>query len=105
MLSQFGTSGNGPLLDPKLLLGAVLFGAGWGTLGICPGPSVVGLSLPLVGADAPWRFPCFVLSSIAGMELAETAMPTAMPMAMPSIKGGKATLGVYVASRTAGPMM
>ena len=28
-------------LDKKLLLGAVLFGAGWGIGGFCPGPAVV----------------------------------------------------------------
>lgn len=28
-------------IDPKLLLGGVLFGAGWGISGMCPGPAVV----------------------------------------------------------------
>ena len=70
---EFGTAGpgTGSILDAKLLLGAALFGIGWGTLGICPGPSVVGLALPLVGASAPWRFPCFVAASVVGMELGE----------------------------------
>jgi uncharacterized membrane protein YedE/YeeE len=31
-------------VDNKLLLGAVLFGAGWGLAGICPGPGLVSLS-------------------------------------------------------------
>ena len=31
-------------LDPRLLLGAVIFGIGWGTAGFCPGPAIVGLS-------------------------------------------------------------
>jgi len=31
-------------LDKKLILGAVLFGMGWGLAGICPGPSLVALN-------------------------------------------------------------
>lgn len=27
-------------IDPKLVLGAVLFGIGWGMSGICPGPAI-----------------------------------------------------------------
>lgn len=33
-----------PLLDRKLILGSVLFGAGWGLAGLCPGPSIASLS-------------------------------------------------------------
>ena len=31
-------------IDKPLLIGAVLFGAGWGLVGYCPGPAVAGLS-------------------------------------------------------------
>ena len=31
-------------LDRKLILGAVLFGAGWGLVGLCPGPALASLS-------------------------------------------------------------
>ncbi len=31
-------------IDPPLLVGAAIFGAGWGLSGVCPGPSVVNLS-------------------------------------------------------------
>lgn len=31
-------------LDVRLLLGAALFGVGWGLSGYCPGPAVVGLA-------------------------------------------------------------
>ncbi|PIK16418.1 DUF6691 family protein [Halobacteriovorax sp. JY17] len=30
-------------VDKQLISGAVLFGAGWGLLGICPGPAIVNL--------------------------------------------------------------
>ena len=31
-------------IDGRLLSGAVVFGAGWGLVGICPGPALVGTS-------------------------------------------------------------
>lgn len=33
-----------PALDRKLITGAVLFGAGWGLVGLCPGPAIASLS-------------------------------------------------------------
>lgn len=50
-------------IDRKLILGAVLFGLGWGIAGFCPGPALTALvSLdPTVGL--------FVLSMIGGMAL------------------------------------
>jgi len=38
-------------IDTPLVAGAVLFGIGWGLVGICPGPALVnlaGMSLPIV---------------------------------------------------------
>lgn len=35
-------------VDFKLLLGGVLFGAGWGISGMCPGPAVVSLAVPSI---------------------------------------------------------
>ena len=32
-------------LDKKLLIGAFLFGAGWGLVGLCPGPAVSSIAL------------------------------------------------------------
>ena len=31
-------------LDPQLILGAVLFGIGWGIAGLCPGPAIANLA-------------------------------------------------------------
>ena len=50
-------------LPVNLLLGAVLFGAGWGLAGFCPGPAIVAL---LFGSAKPW---IFVASMLAGMWL------------------------------------
>ena len=40
--SRFHTPGNSRI-DPPLLLGAALFGAGWGLVGYCPGPAIAAL--------------------------------------------------------------
>ena len=50
-------------LDRQLLVGAGMFGIGWGLVGFCPGPAVAGLVL---GAWQPWLF---VVAMLAGMML------------------------------------
>lgn len=51
------------LIDRKLVIGALLFGVGWGLAGFCPGPAVASI---LVGGAAVW---IFVASMLAGMAL------------------------------------
>jgi uncharacterized membrane protein YedE/YeeE len=48
-------------IDRRLLAGAVLFGAGWGLVGYCPGPAIAGLGL---GAT---KTIVFVAAMLAGM--------------------------------------
>lgn len=50
-------------LDRKLIIGAILFGLGWGLAGFCPGPALVAL---LFGSLKPWLF---VASMLVGMGL------------------------------------
>lgn len=50
-------------IDRKLVMGALLFGAGWGLAGFCPGPAMVAL---LFGSAKPW---IFVASMLVGMWL------------------------------------
>ena len=50
-------------LDRPLLIGAAMFGIGWGLVGFCPGPAIAGLVL---GAWQPWLF---VGAMLAGMAL------------------------------------
>lgn len=48
-------------IDAPLVAGAVLFGIGWGLVGLCPGPALInlaGLSLPMI---------VFVAAMAAGM--------------------------------------
>ncbi|WP_020202484.1 DUF6691 family protein [Cupriavidus sp. WS] len=52
-------------IDARLVGGSLLFGAGWGLAGICPGPALV-----LLGAGA-WQGAVFVLAMLAGMMLFE----------------------------------
>ena len=32
-------------IDKKLIIGSILFGAGWGLVGLCPGPAIYSLDL------------------------------------------------------------
>jgi hypothetical protein len=50
-------------LDAPLLAGAVLFGVGWGLVGLCPGPAVASLAR---GAPEVWGF---VAAMVVGMFL------------------------------------
>ncbi|MDV2313998.1 YeeE/YedE family protein [Vibrio cholerae] len=44
---------NNTKIDRRLILGSVIFGLGWGLVGICPGPVVSSLALGNLGA---WVF-------------------------------------------------
>lgn len=48
-------------IDPQLISGAVLFGAGWGVAGFCPGPALVSLS------SLDWRALLFGAAMLVGM--------------------------------------
>ncbi|MCL2590033.1 MAG: YeeE/YedE family protein [Betaproteobacteria bacterium] len=50
-------------IDRKLVIGSALFGIGWGLAGVCPGPSLVTLSMGIPQAIV------FVVSMLAGMQL------------------------------------
>ena len=52
-------------IDTPLILGAVIFGIGWGLAGFCPGPAIVGMGLALPQAIT------FVIAMLVGMFLAK----------------------------------
>ncbi len=56
-------------IDARLLVGAGLFGVGWGLGGYCPGPAVTALSLLAQGTLA------FVPAMLAGLFIARFAGP------------------------------
>ena len=67
-LTPFGEPINLPTarrIDRPLLIGALLFGIGWGIAGFCPGPALVG-----VGMLEPKAL-LFVLAMLAGMAVFE----------------------------------
>jgi uncharacterized protein len=50
-------------IDAKLVVGAAVFGVGWGLSGLCPGPAVVSLASGQLGAIL------YVASMIVGMAI------------------------------------
>jgi len=48
-------------IDPRLAIGAVIFGAGWGIGGLCPGPAIADLAI------APAPAAMFIAAMLAGM--------------------------------------
>ena len=55
-------------IDRPLILGAAIFGVGWGLSGYCPGPAVVALGFGAGGTFA------FVAALLAGIALAELVL-------------------------------
>lgn len=53
------------LIDRRLVLGSLAFGAGWGLAGFCPGPALVSM------ASGQPKAAVFVLAMVAGMALFE----------------------------------
>ncbi|MBP2279464.1 putative membrane protein YedE/YeeE [Psychrobacter sp. PL19] len=52
---------NNTTINKKLLIGAILFGIGWGLVGICPGPGIV-----LLGTGQ-WQAYVFIPAMVIGM--------------------------------------
>jgi uncharacterized membrane protein YedE/YeeE len=52
-------------IDPRLLIGALVFGVGWGLAGFCPGPAVVAM-----GAGV-WQAAVMTAAMLAGMAVHE----------------------------------
>ncbi|WP_425456420.1 DUF6691 family protein [Blastomonas fulva] len=48
-------------IDPRLAIGALVFGAGWGIGGLCPGPAIADLAI------APAPAAMFIAAMLAGM--------------------------------------
>ncbi len=50
-----------PKLDGALITGSLMFGAGWGLAGLCPGPALASFAL------GGWGGALFLLAMVAGM--------------------------------------
>jgi uncharacterized membrane protein YedE/YeeE len=55
-------------IDKRLIVGSLLFGAGWGLAGFCPGPALVSM------ASGQPKALIFVLAMLAGMAVYEVLM-------------------------------
>jgi uncharacterized membrane protein YedE/YeeE len=56
-------------LDARLVVGAAVFGVGWGLAGYCPGPAIVTLGL------APGRIWTFLATMIVGVLVGDAVAP------------------------------
>jgi len=61
--SSFSIS-NKKEIDKELIFGSILFGAGWGLVGLCPGPAITSIALLNVSSAI------FVISMFIGFYLA-----------------------------------
>jgi hypothetical protein len=61
-------------IDPRLVLGGVLFGVGWGLTGVCPGPGLVAL----VAKPGP-QLAAYCAAMLAGMWIQPVVAPNAAP--------------------------
>ena len=70
-------------VDPRLILGSLMFGVGWGLVGLCPGPAIANLGF-LDGRAA-----LFVASMTIGMGLCcgLASLPASRPIAEVSLDG------------------
>ncbi len=50
-------------IDARLAIGALIFGAGWGIGGLCPGPAIADLAI------APVQAAMFIAAMLAGMAI------------------------------------
>jgi uncharacterized membrane protein YedE/YeeE len=62
-------------IDRPLVIGALLFGAGWGMAGFCPGPGIVSM------AAGEFKGLVFVAAMVAGMAVFEFTNKRASPRA------------------------
>jgi|TARA_B110000908_G_scaffold20550_1_gene23079 uncharacterized membrane protein YedE/YeeE len=56
-----------PAVDRRLITGSILFGVGWGLIGLCPGPAIASLTY------GGWTGALFMISMLGGMIMAPAA--------------------------------
>lgn len=63
-------------IDRRLVVGSMVFGAGWGLAGFCPGPALVSMA---AGQPKALAFTLAMLAGMALFEIAEGLRRSAMP--------------------------
>ena len=74
-------------IDQPLLFGALLFGVGWGLVGLCPGPAVANLAMPSLPVVT------FVISMALGMLVHDLWPARAAAPVQDGLPGATATDG------------
>lgn len=64
-------------IDRKLVIGAVLFGVGWGLAGFCPGPAIVGAA---AGFAKAWVFMAAMLGGMAVYRFSNVSSASKRPL-------------------------
>lgn len=67
-----------PKLGHNLVVGSILFGMGWGLVGLCPGPTIASVSF------GGWGNLLFIASMFSGMLIAPMARRSLDKMAAPA---------------------
>ncbi len=65
-------------IDRRLVIGSLVFGAGWGLAGFCPGPALV------AAGAGHWQAWVFTLAMLAGMWVHELSAQGPTPQPSPS---------------------
>ena len=76
----------GSQIDRKLVIGSLMFGAGWGMAGLCPGPAIASISWGGLGGVV------FLLAMIGGM-LVAPALRRRLDSAAAALNGAKSEFG------------
>lgn len=60
--------------DRKLIIGASIFGIGWGIGGFCPGPAITAIPYGIISNTAGANTLIFVVAMLVGMGLVKTTL-------------------------------
>ncbi|MFK0569530.1 DUF6691 family protein [Endozoicomonas sp.] len=71
LLTETWSLNNNKTIDWRLIIGASLFGVGWGLLGVCPGPAITSL---FAGNTDVWLF---IAAMMAGLMVSKKLAPIA----------------------------
>mmetsp|Transcript_13600 Transcript_13600/g.21424 ORF Transcript_13600/g.21424 Transcript_13600/m.21424 type:complete len:359 (+) Transcript_13600:101-1177(+) len=62
-------------IDARLMMGAMVFGVGWGLTGICPGPGIYAAAAGIIDAIVGW-IPAFLVGSLVGKKIVQEVWET-----------------------------
>lgn len=82
LLAESFSLPTGRRIDARLIVGATVFGAGWGLVGFCPGPALAALGPGWPPAAV------FVLAMLAGMAVFRLLFERRRPLGPPRIAAG-----------------